>query len=469
MTGHVELAVIGAGPAGLAAAIAAAEAGVAVALIDGRSRPGGQYFSQPPPEFSPPLDDSRRQEASTVLAQLAASPVRTIFDTLVWGAFPEADGGWLLTLYGPGAPRQLRAGMLVLATGAYDRPIPFPGWTLPGVMTAGAAQLLLKSQRVLPGRRFLLSGTGPLQLAVAAQLVQAGAEVAAVLEGAAVSVGRGLKYLGVMRYQSARLREGLGYGATLRLAGVPLHRGWAVTAVRGKRAVQAAVITRLDAQWRPIRGTEEILAVDTVLLGYGFTPNTQLSRLLGCEHQFRPEQGGYVPRRTAEFETSCPGVFAVGDGAGIGGAALARLEGRVAGLAVARRLGRWRGSAAVHEQAALAKEQRFARMLGEMFTPGPGLYTLADDRTLICRCEEVPLAEIRTAVREGATTVTEVKGCTRAGMGNCQGRICGELVARAIASELGQTTPEQVEAAGMLSVRPPLVPLPLSVLAGAGE
>jgi NAD(P)H-nitrite reductase large subunit len=245
-----------------------------------------------------------------------------------------------------------------------------------------------------------------------------------------------------------------------------------VTAIHGKREAQAAVIARLDSRWRPIRGTEEIVAVDTVLLGYGFTPNTQLSRLLGCAHHFAPEWGGYVPQRTTEFETSCPGVFAVGDGAGIGGAAPGG-EGRVAGLAVARRLGRWRGPAAAEAltraQMELLPEQRFARRLGELFTPGPGLYTLADERTVICRCEEVRRGEIRAAVREGATSVTEVKGCTRAGMGNCQGRICGELVARAIAQELGQPTPAGVEAAGMLSVRPPLVPLPLSVLAEAEE
>jgi NADPH-dependent 2,4-dienoyl-CoA reductase/sulfur reductase-like enzyme len=209
MTEQVEVAVIGAGPAGLAAALTAAEAGVAVALIDGQGQPGGQYFKQPPAGFTPPADDSRQREASTLLAQLAASPVQTILNTLVWGVFPEADGGWLLTLFGPNSPRRLQAEMLILATGAHDRPIALPGWTLPGVMTTGAAQLLLKSQRVLPGRRFLLSGTGPLQLAVGAQLVQAGAEVAAILEGAAFGPGRALKMLAAMRGQSARLREGL--------------------------------------------------------------------------------------------------------------------------------------------------------------------------------------------------------------------------------------------------------------------
>jgi thioredoxin reductase/bacterioferritin-associated ferredoxin len=382
---------------------------------------------------------------------------------------------WLLTLYGPQAPQRLQAQALILATGAYDRPIAFPGWTLPGVMTAGAVQTLLKNQRVLPGQRFLLTGTGPLQLAVAAQLIRAGAEVVEVLEGASLVGWRTVRHALALWGQGTRLAEGWDYWRTLRRSKVPFRFGWSAVEAQGEGQVQEVVIARLDDAWRPIRQSQQTIAVDTLVIGYGFIPAVQLSGLLGCRHDFRPERGGYVPRRNGEMQTSLPGVYAVGDGAGIGGAALAQVEGHIAGLAAARQVGQLDEGAAqaaiARQRAALARERRFARMLGDLFTPGPGLYALATEETLICRCEEMPLAEIHQAIAAGARSANEVKGLTRCGMGNCQGRICEALLARAIATKLGPAPEylQQVEAAGSFTPRPPLYPLPLTVLAEAAE
>jgi NADPH-dependent 2,4-dienoyl-CoA reductase/sulfur reductase-like enzyme len=474
MSEQTALAIVGAGPAGLEAAVAAAEAGTPVTLIDSHPQPGGQYFKQLPVNFRSGDRTPHHQAGQALLARLGQTETRLLNQTLVWGAFPNPDGpGWLLALHGPKAPTHLQAKALILAGGAYDRPIPFPGWTLPGVMTAGAAQTLLKSQRLLPGRRILLSGTGPLQLAVAAQLAQTGAEVVGVLEGASFRPGPLLVQLPALWGQGARLREGWTYGRALWRAGVPYHFGRVAVAALGEEEVEAVVTARLDDHWQPIPGTEERLAVDTLLIGYGFSPDTQLSRLLGCEHDFIPEWGGTLPRRDERMQTSLPGLYAAGDGAGIGGADLARLEGRIAGLAVAQDLGRLSETAArtaiARLQPALARERRFARMLGALFSPGPGLYSLAADQTIICRCEAVRLGVIRAAVADGARSATEVKGLTRCGMGNCQGRICGQLVARAIAAELTGGPPKaaQIEAAGSFTARPPIHPLPLSVLAEA--
>ena len=367
-------------------------------------------------------------------------------------------------------PARLIARTLILATGAYDRPIPFPGWTLPGVMTAGGVQSFLKTQGRPPGRRFLLAGTGPLQIAVAAGLVQAGAEVVAILEAARLA-WRDVRHAAALWGQWGRLAEGWDYGRTLFAARVPLRLGWAIVEARGDSQVEEAVICRVDDAGQPLPGTSETLAVDTIAIGYGLIPSTELSRLLGCVHEFRPEQGGIVPRRDAEMQTSLPGVYAVGDGAGIGGAELAQIEGRIAALAAARHLGKLSEAAARHaigrEQPGLARQQRFARMLGELFTPGAGLYGLARDDTVVCRCEEVTLGEIRQAVAEGATSANEVKGLTRTGMGNCQGRICGELVARIIAAETtGQRgDAHAIESAGVFTARSPIHPLPLDALA----
>lgn len=463
MNEQAELAVVGAGPAGIAAALAAAEAGVATVLLDAQGRPGGQYG-----RASAAADENVAQDG--ILRQLADSPVQVMTDTVVWGAFPTEDGAaWELALYGPRAPARLTARTLILATGAYDRPIAFPGWTLPGVMTAGGVQAFLKSQKIAPGRRFLLSGTGPLQVAVAARLVEAGAEVVAILEATRPGL-RDVRRLLVLWGQWSRLAEGLDYWRALRAARVPFRLGWAVTEAHGAGAVEEAVICRLDGAGRPIAGSARTVAADTVAIGYGLLPSTELTRLLGCAHDFRPELGGYVPRRDAEMRTSRPGVFAVGDGAGIGGAELALIEGRIAGLAAARDLGRLSEAAAEtaikREQPGLARQRRFAALLSALFAPAAGLYALAHDDTVICRCEEVTLGIIRRAVADGAADVNEVKGLTRAGMGNCQGRVCGELIARIIAAETGRAgDPAAIQSAGCFTARPPIHPLPLETIA----
>ena len=316
------------------------------------------------------------RQADAALRPLSSSSVRILNDALVWGAFPAEDGsGWEIALHGADVPARLIARTLILATGAYDRPIPFPGWTLPGVMTAGGVQSFLKTQRLPPGRRFLLAGTGPLQIAVAAGLVQAesgggrhpGGDEAALARSCAMQQPCGDN-------GTVWRKAGTTGGRYSRLA-CPLRMGWAVVEARGNGQVEEAVICRVDDTGQPVPGSSETVAVDTIAIGYGLIPSTELSRLLGCVHEFRPEQGGTVPRRDAEMQTSLPGVYAAGDGAGIGGAELAQIEGRIAAFAAARRLGKLSETAARHaidrEQPGLARQQRFARMLGDVVHAGP--------------------------------------------------------------------------------------------------
>lgn len=470
---QVEVVVIGAGPAGIHAALAAAESGAQVVLIDGYSQPGGQYFRQLPAVFRADDRTDHQIAAVALLSKLRDSSVRVLSNTMAWGAFAAAGGCWEIALSGPAAPPSLSTQSLILATGAYDRPVAFPGWTLPGVLTAGAAQTLLKSQRVLPGRRVLLSGTGPLQLAVAASLVRAGAEVHAILEGSSMGP-RNVRQAAATWGQWARLREGWSYLRALRR--VPYRFGWAVIEARGTDQVEEAVIARLDHEWRPIQGSEQSIPVDTILLGYGFVPSTELSRLLGCEHEYDLRRGGYVPVRDATMQTSLEGVYSTGDGAGIGGAALSALEGQVAGYAAAGRLGRLTPDQVRQRMAALggrlARERRFAAMLGQFYTPGPGIFELAHDETVICRCEEVTVSDIRAAAADGVRSTTELKALTRLGMGNCQGRVCGELAARILAREagLGDDYLASRHATGVFTPRPPIYPVPLADMAlGAVE
>ncbi|MCP4164499.1 MAG: FAD-dependent oxidoreductase [Chloroflexi bacterium] len=469
---EVELVVVGAGPAGMEAALVAAEAGVQVVLVDGNARPGGQYYRQPPPAFQISKADRRYGDASDLFQRLEHSAHLQVFsETLVWGAFPGDGGGWILALHGPIAPYRLHAQKLILATGAYDRPIAFPGWTLPGVLTAGAAQTLIKSQGIVPGQRFVLAGSGPLQLIVAAGLVEAGAEVVAVLEGSALSSSLNLNTIRAAWGQWPRMEEGRRAVLTLRRAGVPMRFGWAMTAARGLSEVEAVDVAKLSDGWHAQTDTVETLKADSLISGYGFLPNTALTRLLACQHELVQNRGGWVPVRDDRMQTTLPGVYAVGDGAGIGGASLARLEGRMAGIDVANQLHRLpresMQSATNALRPALIREYRFAEMLGRLFTPGPGLYDLARGDTHICRCEEVSLGDIRQAQTLSCNTLNEIKGLTRAGMGNCQGRICGDLLSRSL---LNSALPPaeydmQLQEMGALNVRPPIHPLTVKELA----
>jgi D-hydroxyproline dehydrogenase subunit alpha len=463
MTEQVEVAVVGAGPGGLNAALAAARVGAKVTLIDSHRHPGGQYFRQPGAGLRVSHPMRHQREGQALWESVSVAGVRFLPETVVWGAF---DGN-LLALHGPQEPAYVQARAIVLATGAYDRPVAFPGWTLPGVMTAGAAQTLLKHQRILPGKRILLAGTGPLQVVLAAELARAGARVVAVLEGARLST-ESVRHIGALWGQWQRMLEGLGSRLFLLRQGVPFRQGWGIVEARGTAQVESATIARLDSEWRPVKGSQETLDCDTICLGYGFIPLNTLSRLLGGKQEWRPDLGGEVPVRDRQMQTSVPGVYAVGDGAGVGGGPLALAEGEIAGIAAAARIGHDAPRAERPGQRLsqwLARERRFQRMYAALFTPGPGLYELGRDDTVLCRCEEVMQADVRRAVALGADSANEVKAITRCGMGDCQGRMCAHLVAHCIARE----TRRPVAEIGLFPPRPPIFPIPITVLGQQAE
>lgn len=461
MTEHVDMVVVGGGPAGMEASIAAAEAGVKVTLIDSYARPGGQYFKQLPKSWKSKKDISRYKKAEALFRRLEETGVRIFCETLVWNVYPsEESGEWVIALSGPDAPVSLEAKSLILATGTYDRPIPFPGWELPGVMTAGAVQIMLKTQRVLAGHRFLFSGTGPLQLAVAAQLVNAGAEVTGVLEAKQMGFGW-VRHAPAMWGQWSKLREGWDYWRILQRADVPLRFGQAAIEARGKEEVETVITARLDKEMNPISGTEQTVIADTLVIGYGLQPSNELTRLMGCEHEYVAEQIYHVPRRDDEMQTSLPGVYAAGDGAGVGGWQLSCIEGRIAGISAAGRLGVL-GKTAVKsaialEQPALARERRFARMMTNFFNIGSGLTSLARQDTLICRCEEISKKEILDAIEMGCDSLIWVKRMTRSGMGMCQGRVCGQWIAKLTAEQTGKDPAQMM----LDTVRPPIRPIPM--------
>lgn len=456
-----DVVVVGAGPAGLAAAAEAGDAGADVLVLDENERPGGQIYRQLEPGIRSRMVFGDQATARRLLEAIKSRPnIRTLCGTTVWGVGEELS----LVAVVDGHIEHIRAGCLIICTGAHDRAVPFPGWTLPGVISAGAALTLLKGQRILPGRNVLLAGAGPIQLVLAKYLIQGGARIAGLLDASS----RWALYRRLPRLlgQWALLREGMGYLKHLRAAGVRIRYGHTILRAEGDDRVRSAVITRVDERWRPVPGGDERVDVDAVICGFGFVPSTHLTTLLGCDHRFDSLVGGWVAQHDADMATSVPNVLVAGETTGIAGGVVACEEGRVAGITAARRLRYLTDSEAARRSRAprrrLAGLRRFRRALDEVYEPREGLLELPDPDTVICRCEGVTTKTVLDALTCGARRTKDVKLRTRAGMGPCQGRMC----ATSIGAFLGGYYRAGPETTAPLAARPPIKPVPLSAFTG---
>jgi thioredoxin reductase/bacterioferritin-associated ferredoxin len=448
------------------AAYAAAEAGVQVTLIDDNRLPGGQYFRQSPPEFTitrPSAAHSGHLDAAEYYARAEHPRIRRLYNTSAWGVFEER----VLALADSDRTYALPFDRVVLATGGYDRPLAFPGWTLPGVQGAGATLRMLKTQWLRPGRRVLLAGLGPLQLALAGALLDAGVEIACVAEAAHPFVAR--RALAGMWRHGKRLREAVSYLWALRRHHVPYLTGCAIIEAGGAEQVQSATIARLNEDGGPVPGSERRFEVDAVCLGYGLLPSFQLAAVCGCDLRYDAKLRWWAPTHDEHMQTTQPGIFVAGDVTDIAGAAVAALEGQVAGLTAAHQLG-CLDAAAIQTRLApiraeLRRQNQLATTLNQMYPFPAGLAGLARDETLLCRCEEVSLRQVKQAIATGGTDLHQVKVRTRAGMGYCQGRNCSALIAPVIAGATNQA----LSALRPFTIRPPLQPISLELLAsGAG-
>jgi NADPH-dependent 2,4-dienoyl-CoA reductase/sulfur reductase-like enzyme len=443
------IAVIGAGPAGLAAATAAARAGARVTVLDAFPDPGGQYWMQAP--GTPPAS-LQMADGARAIAVARAAGVEILTGTELFAAYP----GFRLFAAGEGGAVAIAARALVVASGAHDRVVAFPGWTLPGVMTAGAGQRLAKLHGVLPGRRIVLAGSGAFLLAVAESLLAKGAEIAALVEARRPSAALARH----LASHPERWRETARLVATARRGARRIVFGRIVVAAGGQDRVESV---RLAAA--PGGPAEEIDGIDALLVGYGFQPAIDTTAMLGCDHRFDDALGGWhVAADPATGLTSVAGLYAAGEVLGVAGARPALLSGEIAGLSAAAALGRAVDRARLAAcRRALVRARAFGHGLGRLFAPPPGLERLADDDTIVCRCEEVRAGEIRAACAAGAGSAYAAKIWTRAGMGRCQGRICRMSLTRLVAAETGRG----LEAVGFNRPRVPLRPVPLTAVLAA--
>ncbi len=463
------IVVVGGGPAGIAAAIEAARAEVACLLIDEAPRLGGQIYRQPPREFA--VRDPRALGRDFTRGQRLREAFGDVADRIEVLSATSVLGVWAgkeLLYASEGAADRITPERLIVATGAYDRPVPFPGWTLPGVMTAGGAEILVKTMQVHPGQRALVAGTGPLLLVVANQLHKVGVTVVAVLEAGRVAWSP--RVIPKVWGEWGLPKDAWDYWRGLRRAGIPLLFNHTIFEAHGQDEVTGASFGPVDPQdWRPLKAKAQATNVDLVVVGFGFVPNTELTALAGCRHRYVHEVGGWIPERDAFMETTVPGVFAAGDGAGVAGAFVAVDEGRVAGITAAEQLGALTAAEAARRRATplrrLRSLARVRQILDGMSRIRPGLCELATPTTLVCRCEEVALSHVQAAIQSGARDLPAVRLLTRLGMGPCQGRQC----APSVRMLLGQATGASAEAVGRIHPRPPVKPVTLGALAQRAE
>jgi NADPH-dependent 2,4-dienoyl-CoA reductase/sulfur reductase-like enzyme len=506
-----DIAVIGGGPAGLAAADAAANLGVTVAVVDERPQLGGQIFRR----HSPSLDGvdegtalSRWRAprgygwAPELLQRVIGNPRITAYTQhTVFGVFPpeygaagdgETGGGgtgdgeidddsddtdsgtdaqacFRIAVYSGRTSRIIRARQIILATGAFDMPTPLPGWTLPGVLTAGAAQSFVKEQAVLPGQRFVLAGNHPLLLVAAAQIHRAGGKVREVafsrglpsvreaIVGAAATVG----HFGMMWELATSTVALLASGTRFRLRTLPV-------AAEGEDHVNAVRLAARNADGS-VRRARRVEA-DTLVLGYGFQPSIELAKSIGCSLQWDSPAGGWVVAHNDQQLSSFPGVYVAGEPTGVGGAEESRAEGVLAGICAAAA-----GTAADPDPRLLAaarkqlkKARRFATAVRTLFAPDrAALLSLANTDTSVCRCELVTRGDLEETLHAHPhiATVNATKLVCRSGMGVCQGRSCESAVAGIVAARRGMQQPD----AGYFSGQIPAKPVPIDAFVALDE
>lgn len=449
-TTMVDLAIIGAGPAGLNAALVAEAGGAKVCVIDERHQTGGQFYKPRSDGYRHDSHaDQQHRKGLALRERVQHLGIETRTGQTVWYARTADNGsGFELRTEGIGGQARILSRAVIVATGAMERPAMIHGWTRPGVMTIGAAQTLVRRYGIAPGRRVLVAGHGPLGLQLAVEMRKLGVDVAAVAE-------RGRPHAGSALVRAAAaapglVRDGLSYRLHLLRDRVPVMSGWEVIEILGDAQVEGARLQRIADQ------TTCDIAADAICLGDGFAPQLELARLLGVPVGVDLDSHTPVPQRETNGATAMPGVWIAGDAGGLGGAQLAEAQGCLAAVGALQYLGfQARLDSAVPRRA--AKARAFQKALWQLYHAPER--ALPEDKVILCRCEEVTTGQVRASIAGGATNSGAIKRATRLGMGRCQGRYCLPAALRLLEAAGYKATPEALFAPQL-----PARPVPVCAL-----
>jgi NADPH-dependent 2,4-dienoyl-CoA reductase/sulfur reductase-like enzyme len=453
---HYSLVIVGAGPAGLAAAVVAAEHGADVALLDEQPAPGGQIYRamESVPAKRAALLGTEYQRGSKLVSALRNSAVDYFPDTQVWSLNRHREIGLLQGEH----PRMITADQVLLANGAMERPVPFPGWTLPGVMNAGAGQILFKAHGIVPADGVVLAGSGPLLLLLAWQYLHAGVKIKAILDLTPMRNHlRALPRLPRALLARHYLTKGLAYKQELKQAGISTLHNVSELHARGDGQLESI-------SFRRKRGAHNI-ETDLLLVHFGVIPHNHLSRAAGCHHFWDRSQQCWRPQLDEWGNSSIAGVLIAGDGGGVGGARTAEHAGRLSALQALHALGlidhATRDQLSKSDRKWMQDEMHIRPFLESYYHIPGKLLSVPEDDTVVCRCEEITAGQIRRAVADGHSDSNQVKFLTRCGMGACQGRQCAGAVAHIVAAAGGKSLRD----GGQYRGRPPVTPLTLGQLA----
>lgn len=468
----VDLAIVGAGPAGMAAALMAVEHGLRVVVIDEQQQAGGQILRQPPAAIRVRnwLRDNvyRRQQQLLQRAQ-QDDRIEWYWQTTVLGFLdrdPHDPENQRLWLHGPDDISELSARSVLVAAGCHDLAVPFPGWNLPGVMAAGGLQAMVKSQQVVPGERFVFTGSHPLQLIVADQIRQGGGEVAAVLfvQPLGAMLGVLKRPLLMLRHLTKLLHMG-GVMWRLRKAGVPVRFGTAVVAARGERQLSTVRVARVQNGVFEPKHTQEEITCDRLGVCYSFLVASELPRQAGAAVTWSTERGGWVVEADGWQRSSVVGLYVAGETTGVAGADVAREEGELAALGVLQDQGVLdavqAGKKAASIRRRLCSAQEFAAVLAQISLPPWSVFEqLLEDTATLCKCQGISVGEFGDVLQEhrSIATANAAKLRSRTGMGLCQGRYCSYFVTRLLAKHGGISESE----VGAFSARSPVKPVPIA-------
>lgn len=452
-----DLLIVGAGPAGLAAAVEARSHGLRVIVVDDQPAPGGQIWravEARSADGQAALFGAAYRKGADVVRRFRSSGATYLPNSEVW--MIEGMSAFIRT---EGRVHSIAASAILVAVGGQERPVPFPGWTLPGVMTVGAAQILLKSSGQIPSGKLWIAGSGPLSLLYATQFLAAGGQLAGWLDTTPRRNYRhALRHVRGAVAGAADIAKGIGWLATLRRAAIPIRGNVESFEVWGDHRVREIVI--------PGKGGNVVRhPADMVLVHEGLVPMNHMLQSLGCEFSWNEAQQCLHAVTSDLGETSVPNIFVAGDCAGIGGADGAVLEGRIAALGIAARLAHL-ARAQAHQAADVLRRRLASRravrpFLDALYRPRPEIMTPAGG-TVVCRCEELMEEDVRQAalVSRGPN---QLKAATRMGMGPCQGRQCAATLHHMLAKYSGRRVAEL----GHYRVRPPIRPVKLGEIAAA--